>query len=61
MITAHTDWHGDVAFAFGMGTTEPDWVRLPEMTSNVVAEAIRRGVRAATGLPGYPAASEVAS
>jgi L-aminopeptidase/D-esterase-like protein len=29
--------------------------------SNVVAEAIRRGVRAATGVPGYPAASEVAS
>jgi L-aminopeptidase/D-esterase-like protein len=58
---AHTHWDGDVAFAFGTGTTEADWVRLPEMASNVVAEAIRRGVRAATGLPGYPAASEIAS
>ena len=56
---AHTHWDGDVAFAFGTGEIEADWVRLPEMASNAVAEAIRRGVRAATGVPGYPAASEV--
>jgi L-aminopeptidase/D-esterase-like protein len=56
---AHTHWDGDVAFAFGTGSIEPDWVRLPEMASNAVAEAIRRGVRAATGVPGYPAAAEV--
>jgi L-aminopeptidase/D-esterase-like protein len=56
---AHTHWDGDVAFAFGTGAIEPDWVRLPEMASNAVAEAIRRGVRAATGVPGYPAAAEV--
>jgi len=37
-----------VAFAFGTGDVEPDWVRLPEMASSAVAEAIRRGVRAAT-------------
>jgi L-aminopeptidase/D-esterase-like protein len=58
---AHTHWDGDVAFAFGTGDVEPDWVRLPEMASNAVAEAIRRGVRAATGVPGYPAAGEMAS
>ncbi len=56
---AHTHWDGDVAFAFGTGEIEPDWVRLPEMASTAVAEAIRRGVRAATGVPGYPAAAEV--
>jgi L-aminopeptidase/D-esterase-like protein len=56
---AHTHWDGDVAFAFGTGEIEADWVRLPESAANVVAEAIRRGVRAATGVPGYPAASEV--
>jgi L-aminopeptidase/D-esterase-like protein len=56
---AHTHWDGDVAFAFGTGEIEADWVRLPELAANVVAEAIRRGVRAATGVPGYPAASEV--
>ncbi len=58
---AHTHWDGDVAFAFGSGDVEPDWVRIPEMASNAVAEAIRRGVRAATGVPGYPAAGEMAS
>ena len=48
-----------MAFAFGTGEIEPDRVRLPEMASNAVAEAIRRGVRAAKGVPGYPAAAEV--
>lgn len=56
---AHTHWDGDTAFAFGTGGVEPDWIRLPEMTTGVVAEAIRRGVRAAEGVPGYPAAGEV--
>ena len=56
---AHTHWDGDVAFAFGTGAIDPDWVRLPEMAANAVAQAIRRGVRAATGVPGYPAVSEV--
>jgi L-aminopeptidase/D-esterase-like protein len=59
---AHTHWDGDVAFAFGTGAVEPDWVRMPEMASDVVADAIRRGVRAAESIPGYPAAgSEVRS
>jgi L-aminopeptidase/D-esterase-like protein len=56
---AHTYWDGDVAFAFGTGGIEPDWTRLPEMAANAVATAIRRGVRAADGVPGYPAAKEV--
>ena len=56
---AHTHWDGDVAFALGTGTVEPDWVRLPEMAADAVAEAIRGGVRAADGVPGYPAAGEV--
>lgn len=58
---AHTHWDGDVAFAFGTGAVDPDWVRLPEMASNAVAAAIRRGVRAADGAPGYPAATELLS
>ena len=43
---AHTHWDGDTVFTFGTGAVEPDWLRLPEMTTEVVAEAIRRGVRA---------------
>ena len=55
---AHTYWDGDVAFAFGTGAVAADWTRLPEMAANAVATAIRRGVRAAEGVPGYPAAKE---
>jgi L-aminopeptidase/D-esterase-like protein len=55
---AHTHWDGDTVFTFGTGDVEPDWLRLPEMTTDVVADAIRRGVRAAEGIPGFPAAGE---
>lgn len=51
---AHTHWDGDTVFTVGTGEVEPDWLRLPELTANVVAEAIRRGVRAAEGIPGFP-------
>jgi L-aminopeptidase/D-esterase-like protein len=51
---AHTHWDGDVAFALATGEVDADWVRLPELASEAVAEAIRRGVRAATGVPGAP-------
>jgi L-aminopeptidase/D-esterase-like protein len=57
---AHTYWDGDVAFSFGTGAVEPDWTRLPEMASSAVATAIRRGVRAADGVPGLPSAKEIA-
>jgi L-aminopeptidase/D-esterase-like protein len=55
---AHTHWDGDVAFALATGEVEPDPVRLPELAADAVAEAIRRGVRAATGLPGVPAVGD---
>ncbi len=55
---AHTHWDGDTAFTFGTGEVEADWLRLPEMTTEVVAEAIRRGVRAGEGVPGFPAVGE---
>jgi L-aminopeptidase/D-esterase-like protein len=57
---AHTHWDGDVAFALATGRVEPDHARLPELAAEAVAAAIRRGVRAATGVPGAPAASEEA-
>jgi L-aminopeptidase/D-esterase-like protein len=56
---AHTHWDGDVAFALATGEIEPAWAKLPEMTASAVASAIRRGVRLAEGVPGYPAVSEV--
>ncbi|MFN8232147.1 MAG: P1 family peptidase [Actinomycetota bacterium] len=58
---AHTHWDGDVAFALATGEVDADWVRLPELASEAVAQAIRRGVRAATGVPGAPAIADGAS
>ena len=55
---AHTHWDGDVAFALATGEVEADWTRLPELAADAVADAIRRGVRAATGVDGVPAVSE---
>jgi L-aminopeptidase/D-esterase-like protein len=55
---AHTYWDGDVAFALATGEVEADWSRLPELAIDAVADAIRRGVRAATGAPGVPAVSD---
>ena len=57
---AHTHWDGDVAFALAIGEVDADWVRLPSMAADAVAEAIRRGVRAATGAGGVPSVSELA-
>lgn len=55
---AHTHWDGDVAFALATGEVEADRSRLPELAADAVAEAIRRGVRAATGVPGAPAVGD---
>jgi L-aminopeptidase/D-esterase-like protein len=53
---AHTLWDGDVAFALATGEVEGRAGWLDRMASEAVAEAIRRGVRKATALGGYPAA-----
>ena len=56
---AHTMWDGDTVFSLATGEVEPHAVRSRRWRSDAVAEAIRRGVRAATGvLGGVPAASE---
>jgi L-aminopeptidase/D-esterase-like protein len=57
---AHTHWDGDVAFALATGQADADWVRLPAMAADAVADAIRRGVRAAAGAGGVPSVSDLA-
>jgi L-aminopeptidase/D-esterase-like protein len=56
---AHTQYDGDTLFAISMpsenSTTRVDVVSLGEAAAQVVAEAIVRGVRAATSLHGVPA------
>ena len=57
---AHTMGDGDVVFALATGGIENDDVsRIGALAADAMVEAILRGVRAAKGIPGYPAAGEV--
>ncbi|MGA9160824.1 MAG: P1 family peptidase [Actinomycetota bacterium] len=55
---AHTMWDGDTVFAIGTGQADAPQRELEPMASRAVAEAIRRGVRAAGSLGGVPAVGE---
>jgi len=55
----HTAVDGDTLFALSVGDTGADVTRLGVVAAEVVAEAIVRGVRAATSLPGLPAAVDL--
>ena len=52
---AHTMWDGDTVFALATGEVGAPQRDLEAMASRAVAEAIRRGVRAAGPLGGVPA------
>jgi len=52
---AHTMWDGDTVFAIATGEVDAPQRDLEAMASRAVAEAIRRGVRAASSLGGVPA------
>jgi L-aminopeptidase/D-esterase-like protein len=58
---AHTLYDGDTLFALSIGNAEMavDPVALGQASAEVVAEAIVRGVRAATALHGIPAAEQM--
>jgi len=57
---AHTMGDGDVVFALATGALEYDDVsRIGALAADVMSEAILRGVRAATSIPGYPAARDI--
>jgi L-aminopeptidase/D-esterase-like protein len=53
---AHTAFDGDALFALSMGDVAADVTRVGLAAADAVAHAIARGVRAATPLPGIPAA-----
>ena len=59
---AHTPLDGDTIFALATGTRAgtPDMMTVGALAADVVSEAILRAVRAAKGLPGCPAAAELA-
>jgi L-aminopeptidase/D-esterase-like protein len=54
----HTAFDGDTLFALSVGDVGTDLTRLGLAAADAVARAIVRGVRAATSLPGLPAASD---
>jgi L-aminopeptidase/D-esterase-like protein len=58
---AHGPFDGDTMFALATGTHagETDLVTIGALAAEAVAEAIVRAARAATGLPGYPAARDL--
>jgi len=55
----HTAFDGDTLFALSVGDVGADLTRLGLAAADVVARAIARGVRAATSLPGLPAARDL--
>jgi len=55
----HTAFDGDTLFALSVGDVPADLTRLGLAAADAVARAIGRGVRAATSLPGLPAASDL--
>jgi len=55
----HTAFDGDTLFALSVGDRPADITRLGLAAADAVADAIARGVRAATSLPGLPAARDL--
>jgi L-aminopeptidase/D-esterase-like protein len=56
----HTAFDGDTLFVLSVGDAAADLTRLGLVAADVVARAIARGARAATSLPGLPAARDLA-
>ncbi len=56
---AHLDTDGDTLFCLSLGDARAAVDALGEMAAEAVARAIVRGVRAATSLPGLPAARDL--
>ena len=58
---AHTPFDGDTLFALATGAREgnADVLSIGALAADAVAEAIVRAVRAARGIPGFPAAGDL--
>jgi L-aminopeptidase/D-esterase-like protein len=61
IVPAHTTGDGDAIFALATGTRAgaADVDVIGALAADAMAEAILRAVRAATGIPGYPAARDL--
>ena len=56
---SHTMWDGDTAFALATGQVEARQAEVEALATDAVAEAIRRGVLLATGVPNFPAVGDI--
>jgi L-aminopeptidase/D-esterase-like protein len=56
---AHTIWDGDTVFTLATGPVEEDQRVVEDLAVEVVAASIRRAILTATGIPGFPAVSEL--
>lgn len=61
IVPAHTSGDGDTVFSLATGTREEDadLDRIGALAAEMMADAIVRAVRAARGIPGYPAAADL--
>jgi L-aminopeptidase/D-esterase-like protein len=61
IVPSHTPNDGDAIFALatGLHSESPRLATIGALAADVMAEAIVRAVRAATGIPGYPAARDL--
>ena len=59
----HTPWDGDVIFSLATGDYEGEGgvFLIGALAADLVAEAVVRAVRAAEGIPGYPAVRDLTS
>jgi L-aminopeptidase/D-esterase-like protein len=55
---SHTIWDGDTVFTLATGEVDAPQALLEELAERVVAEAIRRAVALAEGIPGIPGVGE---
>jgi L-aminopeptidase/D-esterase-like protein len=62
IVPSHTPLDGDTIFALATGGLAgvPDMTTIGALAAEIMAEAIVRAARAATGLPGLPAARDLA-
>ena len=61
VVPAHTPSDGDALFALATGTHAADenLGTIGALAAEAVSDAILRAVRAARGVPGYPAVGEI--
>lgn len=63
IVPSHTPWDGDTMFSLATGALsgDADVLLIGALAAEVTAEAVLRGVQAATGLPGLPAARDLSA